>query len=30
MIDLDDEIVEMIIAREPVAGVIAIEPHRPL
>ena len=30
MIDLDDKIVEMIVAPEPVAALAAIPPHRPI
>ena len=30
MIDLDDEIVEMVVAPEPIATVIAIQPYRPV
>lgn len=30
VIDLDDEIVEVVVALEPVAAVIAIQPYRPV
>src|ERR1700676_1779827 len=30
VIDLDDEIVEMVVAPEPIATVIAIQPYRPV
>ena len=30
VINLDDEIVEMVIAREPIAATVPIEPHRPV
>ena len=28
MIDLDNEIVEVVVAREPIAAAISVEPHR--
>src|SRR5258705_11771578 len=28
VVDLDNEIVEVIVARQPVATVVAVEPHR--
>ena len=28
VVDLDDEIVEMVVARQPVAGLVAVEPDR--